>query len=66
MQLEWTIPNMRCADCVNIITRVATAVDLNATVAADLTSKQVTIDTKLHPDVMRHAIAAAGYPAVIA
>jgi copper chaperone len=66
MQLKLTIPSLRCQDCVNIVTKVATAVDLNATVEADLATQQVHIETQVSPEVLRHAITAAGYASVLA
>jgi copper chaperone len=62
MQLQMTVPNMACSGCAESIAKAVHAVDVAATVAADLKTKVVTVDTDTTVDVVKRAIATAGYP----
>jgi copper chaperone len=62
MQVQMTVPSMACAGCAQSITKAVQTVDVAATVAADLKTKVVTVDTDTTFDVVKRAIATAGYP----
>lgn len=59
--IKLTINDMTCGGCVASITRVVTALDGDAKVAADVGTKRVSIDTRLGTDAVVAAIADAGY-----
>ncbi len=64
MTLQLTVPKMACSACANTITKAVQAVDLAATVEADLKTKLVTIQTVKPETEIRQAIASFGYPAI--
>lgn len=62
MTLELTIPSMACSACADTITNAVKTVDPTAQVAADPKTKRVTIETQQAANVVKTAIANAGYP----
>jgi copper chaperone len=58
---RFTIPDMDCQGCVASITRAVQQHDAAATVAADLDSRKVEIESSLEPRLLAAAIDAAGY-----
>jgi copper chaperone len=64
MTLQLKVPKIACSACVNAITKAVQAVDSSATVAADVKTKLVTIQTAKQESEIRSAIASAGYPAI--
>lgn len=61
MILQFTIPNMACSACAETITQSVIAADPVAKVEADTKTKQVNIETQRDEDVIKQAIATAGY-----
>jgi len=61
MTLHLTVPNMACAACATTITRAITEIDPTATVDADSKTKQVNIATQVSEELIKKAIAMAGY-----
>jgi copper chaperone len=61
MVCQLTIPDMACNACVTNITKAVQSLDAQATLAADLTSKQVSIDTTQSRESIAQAITRAGY-----
>lgn len=61
MILQITVPNMACSACAETITQAVTAIDPTAKVEANPKTKQVNIETQGDEDVIKQAIAAAGY-----
>jgi copper chaperone CopZ len=59
--IELTINDMTCGGCVASITRVVKGLDPDATVNADVATKQVSIDSPIDTDAVIAAIANAGY-----
>lgn len=57
------VPNMSCGHCVATITNVVHEIDAEAVVKADTDLRQVNIVTKTDQDILREALAKAGYPA---
>jgi len=64
MTLTLTVPNMACSACANTITKTLQAVDANATIQADPTTKLVSVETQASEIAVKEALAAAGYPVV--
>jgi copper chaperone len=62
MTLQLTVPNMSCSVCANTITKALQAVDANASVQADPTTKLVNVETQASETAIKEALAAAGYP----
>ncbi len=62
MTWQITIPNMACSACVTNITKAVQSVDPQATLSADLTSKQVSIDSDQPREAIVQLIIQAGYP----
>jgi copper chaperone len=54
---------MSCSVCAKNITNALKAVDVNANIEADPTTKLVNVDTQASETVIKEALAAAGYPA---
>lgn len=63
MTLTLTVPNMSCSVCAKNITNALKAVDVNANIEADPTTKLVNVDTQASETAIKEALAAAGYPA---
>ncbi|PSB22712.1 heavy metal transporter [filamentous cyanobacterium CCP1] len=61
MTLEFTVPNMACADCASTITKAVKTVDPGAEVKADPKTKQVSIATQADESAVKEAIVSAGY-----
>lgn len=57
------VPNMSCGHCVATITSAVHEIDTEAVVKADTDLRQVNIVTKTDQDILREALAKAGYPA---
>jgi copper chaperone len=65
-QLQITIPDMDCAGCVSSITAAVKRIDAHATVAANLETKHVTIDSTNAAAELTAAIENAGYTVEVA
>jgi copper chaperone len=61
MTWQLTISNMACSACVTTITTAVHSLDPQATLAADLASKQVSIETTQSVAAIAQAITQAGY-----
>ncbi|MGF1497601.1 MAG: heavy-metal-associated domain-containing protein [Elainellaceae cyanobacterium] len=59
--MQFTVPDMACAACVETITQAVQAVDPAATVHADTVTKAVTVQTDATSAQVKEAIATAGY-----
>lgn len=57
------VPNMSCGHCVATITSAVREVDAEAVVKADTDLRQVNIVSQADQEVLRQALAKAGYPA---
>lgn len=62
MTLQLTVPNMACSACASTITKALQAVDANASIQADPTTKLVSVQTQASETAIKEALAAAGYP----
>jgi copper chaperone len=62
MTWQITIPNMACGACVTNITKAVQSLDPQATLSADLTSKQVSINSDQPREAIAQIITQAGYP----
>ncbi|ODG99372.1 heavy metal transporter [Nostoc sp. KVJ20] len=62
MTLQLTVPSMSCSVCASKITKALQAVDANASVQADPTTKLVSVETQASETTIKEALAAAGYP----
>ncbi|MBD2293418.1 heavy-metal-associated domain-containing protein [Anabaena sphaerica FACHB-251] len=62
MTIKLTVPGMACSACANNITNAVKAVDANANVEADPTTKLVNVDTQASETAIKEALVAAGYP----
>jgi copper chaperone len=65
MTWQLTIPNMACGACVTNITKAVQSLDAQATLTADLASKQVSINSTHSRESIAQAITQAGYPVQI-
>lgn len=61
VSLKIKVPDMACGACSAAIAKAVSAVDVNATVEADLATKWVEIETQVDETLVKTAIAAAGY-----
>ena len=59
---QFTVDGMSCAHCTGRVTKAVQAIDQGATVAIDLATKRVTMDSSANQEVLADAIDAAGYP----
>ncbi|PWF55506.1 heavy-metal-associated domain-containing protein [Massilia glaciei] len=59
---ELTVESMTCGHCVGTVTKAVQELDANATVAIDLPTKKVRIDSDAALPAIVAAVAAAGYP----
>lgn len=59
--INLTVPDMACSACSETITQAILALDQQANIEANLTTKQVTVDTRCSETEIKTAIAAAGY-----
>ena len=62
--IEFKIDAMSCGHCVKSITQTVQTLDPQATVATDLESKKVSIDSQLDTASLKAALTEAGYPPV--
>jgi Cu+-exporting ATPase len=60
--MQLTVDGMSCAHCVGRVTKAVQAIDQGATVAIDLATKRVTIDSSAPMQALADAIDEAGYP----
>jgi copper chaperone len=61
MTIQFTVPDMACSACSDTITKALKSLDPNATVAADLKTKQVMVETQQSETAVKEAVTAAGY-----
>lgn len=61
MKLQLTVPDLACEACSRTITAAVKAVDPEATVAAEPSTKQVEIESSASEGAIREAIVGAGY-----
>jgi copper chaperone len=59
--IELTVPSMSCGHCVKTVTETVQRVDARASVAVDLASKHVSIESTQAPEAFRRALTAEGY-----
>ena len=59
--IKLTVPDMACSACSETITQAILALDQQAKVEANLTTKEVTVDTHCSETAIKTAIASAGY-----
>ena len=62
MTLELTVPSMACSACAETITNAIQGIDAAAKVEADPKTKLVKVETQQPDNVVKDAIASAGYP----
>ncbi|MDR3408201.1 MAG: heavy-metal-associated domain-containing protein [Methylovirgula sp.] len=60
MQL-YKIPKMKCDGCVKTIEGALKSLDPSADVSCDLTTREVSVDTRALPALVAEALAAVGY-----
>ncbi len=65
MTWKLTIPNMACSACVTNITKAVQSLDAQATLSADLGSKQVSINSAKSREALAQVITQSGYPVQI-
>jgi len=53
---------MACSACASTITKAVQAVDANASIQADPTTKLVSVETQASETAIKEALATAGYP----
>ena len=61
--MKFYVPDMSCGHCTAAIEKALKAIDPNATVDTDLTSKTVTIISAQDAATLQAALKEAGYPA---
>lgn len=61
MALEFTVPDLACAACVDTVTKAIQAIDTTAQVKADPATKQVEAVTIASEAAIKQAIVEAGY-----
>ncbi|MEA5620044.1 heavy-metal-associated domain-containing protein [Cronbergia sp. UHCC 0137] len=62
MSIKLTVPGMACSACATNITNAVKAIDSNATVETDTTTKLVSVETQASETSIKEALVAAGYP----
>jgi copper chaperone len=62
MILQLKVPKMACSACAKTITKALQNIDPIAIVEADTKTKLVKIQTSKSENIVREAIASAGYP----
>lgn len=62
MSLQFTVPDMCCNGCVRSITKILQTLDSDASVAADLANKRLTIESKLTEEQVVAALEKGGFP----
>ena len=61
--IQFHIPKMSCSGCATSVTKAVKAIDANADVSVDLTTKLVTVQSDAAPASLVAALGDAGYPA---
>jgi len=61
--MELNIADMSCGGCVSSITEAVKQLDAEATVVADLETRNIEVNTTASEQQVREALSAAGYPA---
>ena len=61
MTMQLTVPTIACEVCANAITKAIQGADATATVAVDVTTKVVTVESQLSEIDLRQTIEAAGH-----
>lgn len=61
--MELNIADMSCGGCVSSITEAVKQLDAEATVVADLETRNIEVSTNASEQQVREALSAAGYPA---
>lgn len=61
--MQLNIEDMSCGGCVANITEAIKQLDANASVTADLETRNIDVSTNASESQVRDALAAAGYPA---
>lgn len=61
--MQLNIEDMSCGGCVANITETIKQLDANASVTADLETRNIDVSTNASESQVRDALAAAGYPA---
>ena len=65
MSIQFNVPDMTCGHCVSTITKAIQQVVPGANVSTDLAGHRVTVDGTSDIEVVRQAIADAGYEAQV-
>ncbi len=61
MTLQLQVPSMVCSGCSDTVTKAIKNLDANATVAVDLDSKTVSVESTASTDALKQAIEAIGH-----
>ncbi|BAZ44427.1 heavy metal transport/detoxification protein [Chondrocystis sp. NIES-4102] len=61
MTIQLKVPDMACGACSDTITKAIIALDPQASVKADLNTKEISITTQASESEVKEAISAAGY-----
>lgn len=61
MTIQLKVPDMACSACSDTITKAIIALDPQASVNADLDTKEISITTQASESSIKSAITAAGY-----
>ena len=61
MTLQLQVSSMVCSGCGDTVTKAIKNLDANATVAVDLDSKTVSVESTASADALKQAIAATGH-----
>ncbi len=64
--MRLSIPDMSCGHCKAAVEKAVAAVDPGARVLVDLTSRSAEVTGNAPPEEVLRALAAEGYPAVLA
>jgi copper chaperone len=59
--IKFEVPDMTCGHCVSTVEKAIRAADPTASAKIDLSSKTVSVETALAPEVISASIAEAGY-----
>ena len=58
------VPKLHCDNCAGRVRRAVVGVDPTASVEADLTHREITVETSAHLDDIKAALEKIGYPVV--
>ena len=61
MSLKLSVPSIGCASCIETITKTIQSVDTTATIAGDVASKSIDIESQLSEVKIRELIVIAGH-----